>query len=425
MLVANPITFDGRVLRHAETLAAVGHAVTVVGVLGPRDVAAPLPANLPFRALRLVRQPRGIVPRLYWATSALRQRLALRLCAGLPGAGAGVDDEGARTGGAAALCALAVATSAPELAAAAALLRCDVVHCNDLSTLPAGAWAARLHGRYVYDAHELYVDEHPSLSATERRARARTEGHYIRGASAVLTVNALIADELQARYGVRAPTVLRNLPPRCTVTPPDARPPGAPGRLRLLYQGAHLGLEQHGTDDVLRAMARLRDRLDVTLTLRGGITPEARSELARRVGALGLGERVRVCPPVSGAEALVHAAVADGAEIGLAVHPPLCQSYRLTTSSKVYEYQAAGLGVVATDLIGNRLSIAPEAGAFYTAGDDAGLAAILLALGQDPARRRAMQRAAFSLAARELCWEMEKEKLLAVYRRLEAEAVHR
>lgn len=414
MLAANPITFDGRVLRHAQTLAAAGHTVRVVGVLGPRDRDTEVPEGLGFSSLRLDRRRRGLLPRLLWASSALRQRAALRLCSLVP------DTWEAGSGEAlAALAAMAVATSAPELAATAAWLDCDVIHCNDLSTLPAGAWAARLRGRrYLYDAHELYVDEHPDLTADERRARARAEGHYIRGAAAVMTVNTLIAGDLVARYGIAPPTVLRNLPPRSTVPPPDQRPLGVAGRLRLLYHGAHLGLEQHGTDDILRAMARLRDRLDLLLVLRGGLTDEAAVRLRARIAELGLTDRVRICPPVPGAEALVRAAFTDGAEVGLAVHPPLCQSYRFTTSSKVYEYQAAGLAVVATDLIGNRLSVAEGAGAFYAAGDDAGLADVLLRLGQDPALRRQMQCMAAAFAERELCWEREREKLLAVYRDL-------
>ena len=53
MLVANPIAFDGRVLRHAATLVQAGHQVTVLGVIGPSDRSANVPKNLGFDSWRL------------------------------------------------------------------------------------------------------------------------------------------------------------------------------------------------------------------------------------------------------------------------------------------------------------------------------------------------------------------------------------
>ncbi len=418
MLVANPVTFDGRVTRHAQTLAAAGHQVTVIGIIGPQDTDAPPPTGLGFAVRRLDRRRRGVAAGLFWASSALRQRAALQLCAVLP------EATLQRLPGVAGL---AVATSAPELCVAAVRHGCDVVHCNDLSTLPAAAWAARALGGpafpYVYDAHELYTDEDPSLKSSERLARAVAEGHYIQGAAATLTVNSLIADDLQRRYHIAPPVVVRNLPAGATAPSPAGRPLGTAGTLHLLYHGAHVGLDQHGTDDILRALARLRRGpapVAVRLTMRGGLTAAAEQALRARLAELALADVVRLCPPVPGAAALVEAAVADGADLGLAVHPPLCQSYHFTTSSKVYEYQAAGLAVCATDLVGNRLAVATGAGLFYPAGDDEQLAACLRQLAHDREQLRRMQCAAYAYAATELGWERERRQLLSIYERLAA-----
>jgi glycosyltransferase involved in cell wall biosynthesis len=413
MLVANPVVFDGRVLRHAQTLAAAGHQVAVLGVIGPRDPAQPLPSGLGFAVTRLDRRRHGVLPRLFWAASALRRRAALRLCGTL--ATSTVAQVPALAG-------LAVAAWAPELCLQALRQGFDVVHSNDLSTLPAAAWAARALGRpYVYDAHELYIDEDPDLSRDERAARLAAEGHYIRDAAAVLTVNRLIADDLQQRYHLPPPQVIRNLPAGVSAPAPDARPEGDRGTLHLLYHGANLGLDQHGTDDILRALVRLRQGptpIAVRLTMRGGLTDTAERALRARLTELGLLDTIRLAEKVPGAAALVEAAVADGADLGLAVHPGLCQSYHFTTSSKVYEYQAAGLAVCATDLVGNRLAVGAGAGVFYTAGDDAELAERLRELALDRPRLRAMQRAAYAHATTELRWETESRQLLAVYERL-------
>ena len=37
MLAGNPLMYDGRVLRHAETLARAGHRLHLIGVKGPND----------------------------------------------------------------------------------------------------------------------------------------------------------------------------------------------------------------------------------------------------------------------------------------------------------------------------------------------------------------------------------------------------
>ena len=57
--------------------------------------------------------------------------------------------------------------------------RTDVVHANDLDTLPAAYLLAReLHSRLVYDAHELYAEFDPNPPAARRRAArpARADG---------------------------------------------------------------------------------------------------------------------------------------------------------------------------------------------------------------------------------------------------------
>lgn len=413
MLVANPITYDGRVVRNAQTLVEAGHEVTVIGVIGPNDRLGELPEGIGFRALRIDRRRRaaGLGASLRWAHSALRRRVMHKLC-GL------LSDQMLRR--LPVLPALAEATSGPELALAALRTDPQVLHANDLNTLPAAAWAGRLLGvPYVYDAHELYPDEQPDMPALDRRVRWASEEHYARGAAAVLTVNDLLADEIAQRYGVPRPVVLRNVPRPVAVTPPDERPLGAAGSLHLLHHGAHIGLEHHGTPDILRAMALCGPGLDLRLTLRGGLSAAGEAALRARLDELGLARRVRIFPPVPGAEALVRAAAEDGADLGLAVHPGSCLSFRYASSSKIFEYHAAGLAVCATDLLGNRVSAAAAGAVFFPEGDVEALAAHFRALAGDRPRLRAMQRAAYAFAQAELRWDKERERLLDVYRDLD------
>lgn len=412
MLVANPILYDGRVTRHARTLVEAGHRVTVLGVIGPNDADGELPPETPFAVKRLRRQRQGLIPRLTWASTALRQRAAYALGHALPESWLtsmpGLAD-------------LAVATSAVELAVMAAAQPFDVYHGNDLNTLPAVAWAARLRNRpYVYDAHEFYVEESPTLRAFERRARQLCEQRHCRHAAAVITVNELLADELAQRYGIERPVVIRNVPPLLATTDPNELPVGHAGTLRLLYHGTHIGLRQPGTDDVLRAMARLSGQVQIHLTLRGQISGPEQVELRQRVQALGLTGRVDLSPPVSGPTALMAAAIAGHEEVGLAFHPPLAGNFRLATSSKVYEYQMAGLAVCATDVPGNHVILDDRAGVFYPFGDDAALAEVMRGLAMNRERLRLLRHHARLRAVTEFSWDNERLRLLGVYDRLAA-----
>ncbi len=288
------------------------------------------------------------------------------------------------------------------------------------------------------------------------------EAKLARGASAVLTVNDLLADELARRYGIPRPIAVRNVPPLVALrtradadgpagstagsvrsddnptgsaaggarrdgnptgsTASSARPDGSltgltagsgrpdDGTLRLLLHGSWVGLEQPGVDAALRAVARLPA---ARLTLRGGVrNPEA---LRVRLAELGISERVALRPRLPGADALVRAAIAEQHDVGLSVHLPDCLSRRLATSSKVFEYLMAGLVVVAAEQEGNRHILDERCARFFHPGDDEALARVLTGLAADRRALVALQRAARARAESEFCWEREQGRLLDLY----------
>ncbi len=413
MLAGNPLTYDGRVLRHAGALGEAGHEVVLLGVIGPNDEAAPLPdldrlGGGRLRAYRIDRRRAGLLPRALWLSSAARRHLAGWL----------VGQVGPRPP----LPELMVAPCAVELAVAAAFFAADVYHANDLDTLVPASWAAQLRGRpYIYDAHELYADESPLLGSHERTARWQVEAKLARGARAVLTVNDLLADELTRRYGIPRPTAVHNVPPLVPLRPvaagqnagrgsATASSRDGDGSLRLLLHGSWVGLEQPGVDAALQAVARLPA---ARLTLRGGVRNPA--ALQARLTALGIADRVVLRPRLPGADALVRAAIAEEHDVGLSVHLPDCLSRRLATSSKVFEYLMAGLVVVAAEQEGNRHILDARCARFFRPGDAAELAGVLAELAADRQQLRDLQRGARARAESEFCWEREKQRLLGLY----------
>ena len=239
----------------------------------------------------------------------------------------------------------------------------------------------------------------------------------------MLTVNDLLADELERRYQIPRPVVVRNVPPIVPLRPPEAPSPAdsshevtraslrlGDGPLRLLLHGSWVGLEQPGVEAALQAVARLPA---VRLTLRGGVrNPGA---LTDRIRTLGIADRVELRPRLPGADALVQAAIREQHDVGLSVHLPDCLSRRLATSSKVFEYLMAGLAVVAADQEGNRHILDDRCAVFFTPGDAQDLARALAELAADRPRLLAAQRAARARAEAEFCWDREQERLLALY----------
>lgn len=213
----------------------------------------------------------------------------------------------------------------------------DVVHANDLDTLPAGYVLARLwRARLVYDAHELYsAFEAPAPPLTTRLTLA-LEGALARRAEAVVTVSDGVARELVARLQLRrSPLVVLNAPAR------DERPlrvyPGGP--LRCVYQG-RLG-PSRDLDDLLAAA----DAEGVELALRIPLAdPKGLREL---VAARGLARRVQVLDPVPPDRVLD--ALAEF-EVGLIFDRPQSRNGELSLPNKLFEYLMAGLAVVAPRL---------------------------------------------------------------------------
>ncbi len=222
----------------------------------------------------------------------------------------------------------------------------DLFIAHDLPMLPVAVEAKRRYGgKILYDSHELFPDQ--EWTAQESRMWHKLEKTYIGKADAVVTINPSIAREMEGRYGLKRVEVIYNAewvsdeaPERgrrfhdILSLPPEARV--------VLYQG---GLSfQRNLKGLVQAMVHVADPAIHLVFLGDG---PARGGLRNEISRLGLQSRVHMLDAVPQEELLAYTASAD---LGVIPYQNTCLNNYYCTPNKLFEFIAAGLPIIATDL---------------------------------------------------------------------------
>jgi glycosyltransferase involved in cell wall biosynthesis len=403
ILVRNAVSHDARVLREAQTLRGLGYSVLIAGVVSStaRERRLRLDGTevirlAPADAIRRVVRPARAIARIRRVRPAPVTAEALT----------GAANPAARTAGAIVGLRRLAVTAAFYLQGLRLVLRSSpaLVHANDYNTMWIGVGAKLLRGsRLIYDCHELWPDRNgrpewrPWLLACEAL--------FVRLADATVTTSPGYAAALAARYRIAVPVLVRNIPVQAP--PPSARQP-TNARPVVVYLGGVMpgrGLEQ--------AIDALPRAPELVLRVVGPGRDSYRAGLARRARAAGVGDRVELAPAVPAADVL---AAVEGAAVGLMLIQPVCRSYELTLPNKLFEYAAAGIPILASDLPVIGPLVRDQAiGEVVPPGDLELIAAAMLRLAAPSvnAELRRRVRAFAALAT----WERERAALEGVYGR--------
>jgi glycosyltransferase involved in cell wall biosynthesis len=287
--------------------------------------------------------------------------------------------------------------------------RPDIVHAHDAAMLLPGALSARLTGaRLVYDSHELAA----SVPYRERAWQwfVRTlERTLVPRCAAVITVSDGIAARLMERYRLPVrPTVVRN------VSALERRGQGQLRRRLGINGGTFLVLHQgapapdRGCDVLVDATASVDG---VHLAFLGDPEPGYAQELSERIRERQVADRVSMLPSVPLNELLANTAEAD---VGVTLLQDTCESHRLALPNKLFEYIAAGVPVIASELPeAEQLVSSYEIGWCVTPDEPDSVAAAIRAAAERKGDGALRER--LVAAAAELNWEREKERLLGLY----------
>jgi glycosyltransferase involved in cell wall biosynthesis len=290
----------------------------------------------------------------------------------------------------------------------------EVVHIhNPPDTLcPIGVLARLLGRKVVFDQHDLFPDllrerfgGSPLLPVAFAAQRAA-----LRTASVVLVTNDSqreLALE-RARLDPDRVFVVRNGPPQATLVAAPRTADGALDQPALVYLG------ELGPQDGVLALPDIMGHPSLAtarLTIVGD--GACRAELERRVA-----EDPALTGRVTFTGYLPHTEVPGVlAEADIAIDPaPATEFNRRSTMTKIAEYLAAGLPVVAYDLLETRRT-ATDAAAYVASADVAAFAAEVAGVAADPGLRGRLAGAA-RRRAEALVWERSEKILLRAYETL-------
>ncbi len=285
----------------------------------------------------------------------------------------------------------------------------DVIHAHDLWILPAATLMSILkRKKLIYDAHEYY----PGLEIFTRRKVRKwlwivVEKICIKHAVCVITVSQPLAKLYGEKYRLLKPVeVIRNVPgfevpdPEKAVTLPDSE-----CAMTVLFHG-HFR-PGRGLINLIKAVARVEK---IQLVLLGG--GELETELKKLVIELGINERVIFIPYISTDRLISTAAQAD---LGIVLFEPGSVNYAHALPNKFFEYIMAGLPVLASNIdTFNYYVNKYHLGVTTDPYDIEKISENLLKLRDEPEILKEWHKSVL-LAARDLNWENESEKLIAIY----------
>lgn len=285
-----------------------------------------------------------------------------------------------------------------------------VVHVHDPELLPYLAIQRILGRTTIYDAHEdlpaQIRDKHwlpPAFRPLVAAAADVAERVLTRFADHIISATPSIADRFEGRS-----TLVQNFPREEEFAAPGTVPHRE--REPLLV---HVGglTAARGALELVAAIARVDPSLDVRVAVGGSFSPDSlRHDLARvdgwnRIDDLGWLNR----PDVT--------ALLAKARAGLLLFHPLANHVE-SQPTKLFEYLAAGLPVIASDFPYWRSLIGNDGAVFVDPLDPSSIASGVEWVLTHPDDAEAMGERGRALVLERFVWEREGERLVEAYRAL-------
>jgi glycosyltransferase involved in cell wall biosynthesis len=282
---------------------------------------------------------------------------------------------------------------------------------NDLPTLPVAAKLANQHNsKLIYDSHELYSEQEFPLR--EKLRWSKIESKYIKKCDAIITVNNSIAKELESRYDLSDVNVIYNAEKTLNIQikrqhyfhnkfelPSDKKV--------LLMQG---GLSKgRNLEKLIDSMLNVTNKSIVLVILGNG---DLLDTLKAKVVANRLFDRVFFHHAVVQSELLTLTMSADA---GVIPYQATCLNNYYCTPNKLFEFIAAGLPILSSDLPEiKRIIETHKIGLVGDMSTSDNIAKLIDSFFSETISLN-LWKASVLAARNRICWEEEEKKLLEIY----------
>lgn len=281
----------------------------------------------------------------------------------------------------------------------------DLIHANDLNALiPAYAAKRKLHCKLIYDSHEINVENYTTEGRSPLAGIMRMfEKYIVKRIDLMVCVSNAAADYFSSEYGIRKPMVVTNCSlKRETLTETSQKHK----KFEILNHGQFY--PGRGYEEMVKAAELLAQYPGIRFCVRGfGKLEQCMRE---KVVAKSLNNFI-FYPPVN-VEQLIPEA--SHSHVGVAITKPICLNFKLSVSNKLFEYAAAGLPVIMSDIPEHRyLNKKYNFGVVISENTPQALAEAVMKLYGDEELYSTLSSNAKRMS-QELNWENEFCKLIAV-----------
>ncbi len=216
----------------------------------------------------------------------------------------------------------------------------DVIHANDLNALvPAYKAAKKLKSKLIYDSHEVFLENIGiSNSKLTKTVWAFWEKKLTKKINKMVCVSSAAAEYFEKKYNIEKPLVVTNCCIKAEQCISDEKNDG----FEILNHGQFY--EGRGYDIMVESIPLLKEYPEIKLAVRGfGKLEETLKNRAKELGD----ENFRFYPKVLVEELIP---MASKSKVGVAITEGVCLNFQLSVSNKLFEYAAAGLPVIMSDI---------------------------------------------------------------------------
>ncbi len=288
----------------------------------------------------------------------------------------------------------------------------DIIHCNDLETLPVGFFVKlfKRKAKVVYDAHEFEIYRSSHSHPSRLWLNKKIEKWLINYADVVITTSDGYADGYVKLYNIARPKLIYNCPPLEFSEDIDYNIFREKYHLRenqkiFIYQG---GLTfGRGIEVILEVFSNMKTDKNVVVFMGYGTYESKIEEVAQK------SDNVFLHPAV---EMKVIDRYSKSADWGLLTIEPISISYNLSMPNKLFEYAMAEIPILAFPTVEIKKTVQRQQ--IGIVADDFTVEALSKAVELTANIDTNSFSASLKKMKMEFNWETQEEKLINIYKSL-------